>query len=289
MRTKGRGAGGSLTAGGSGLAFLILIRCIEVYEKFNTFSLQKHNILHYVTNRQYTQHVPYTCVNRNKHENHLDWIYTCTFILLSHHESLWKTLSNMMLWLRLGIRLLLRLGLGLEYMAGTCLSVGSVILLDFIPNLEHIIGMKKVTFRVPMGRLGTWQIVGMLCVRNEKTLQVSLAPFSFMEQGLSTPAHQLVLCFIYYLSWSHFCHFDVWNKVLTGWKVFHGCPCFLFPHGFPVRESLVFLALLGSTKVIPPSSQTIFFHCATCCVAEVLGWKGLAQALPCSVCPWQVL
>lgn len=35
---------------------------------------------------------------------------------------------------------------------------------QYIHNPAHIIGMQKVTFRVPVGRLGMWQIVGMLHV-----------------------------------------------------------------------------------------------------------------------------
>lgn len=58
------------------------------------------------------------------------------------------------------LRLWLRLGLGLKYMAGTCVTGWSVILLDYIHNRARVIGTRKVTFSVPMGRLGMWQIVG---------------------------------------------------------------------------------------------------------------------------------
>lgn len=50
---------------------------------------------------------------------------------------------------RLGIRL------GLEYTTGTCVTAGSVLLLDSIHNQARIMGTRKVTFSFPMERLGT--------------------------------------------------------------------------------------------------------------------------------------
>lgn len=59
----------------------------------------------------------------------------------------------------------------MEYTAGTCVTTGSVILLDSIRNPARIMATWKITFRVPMGCLGTWQIVGMLHAGNEKGLE----------------------------------------------------------------------------------------------------------------------
>lgn len=74
-----------------------------------------------------------------------------------------------MLGIKLCLGLGLRLGLGMQYTAGMCVTAG--VLFDFIHNPARIIGMRKVTFRVPMGCLGMGQIVGMLRVGNENVLR----------------------------------------------------------------------------------------------------------------------
>lgn len=53
----------------------------------------------------------------------------------------------------IGLRLWLRLGLGLEWTAGACVTAVSGILLDSTENSEHVIKTPKGTFLVTMRRL----------------------------------------------------------------------------------------------------------------------------------------
>lgn len=89
-----------------------------------------------------TQHIPILPVQKN--EKRLEWIYTCRFILV--------------------IKVVVKVR------AGTSVTTMSLTLLDSIFNPARFIGTWKATLRVPGERLRMWQIVGMLCGRNENGL-----------------------------------------------------------------------------------------------------------------------